>query len=507
VIIELVWTFTFVLFIITDMTHDTAVRTIVSLVPEIEKKSAETVLLDYAEAENLPPAQLEKLAQVFNTLRTVDHIDKSASADDRGKSVDLVNVPVLVAGYIIRTKQEKSAASLKSSTSSHDVSRIDLMSAVRFDAPTISKAAAAPQAEVRRYSSEEVENIFLDLKVDARLSMEKLAGELLGKLPRLADGRLDMQAACSDARAHCNTDMLRQSLDWLKSASVAPLTGIAMDAPLVKRAFAITGECGKLLTNFNEEFVTYKLMSKLANSVEPKKEMTEDEINQLVESMEDPDEAAAALEDYIRGQGGDPADYDPGEAPEVEIPAYVKNNESSESTPRTDATTTKDTTATTPAAKGRMSKVLNAIGAPVRGVGKTVSEAASYAQNQVDRIVSKDRTNKDQMRADMDVEDVRRAIGLRRMIGTDPVLRESDPRDVLEIYNAIARTNPEIVHNMPALRLLLREAVSYEGLTLDSQKQLTDIRANASKSENQEADNLKRRYTTSGVSDVKAKSR
>jgi hypothetical protein len=508
VIIELVWTFTFVLFIIADMTHDTAVRTIVSLVPEIEKKSAETVLLDYAEAENLPPAQLEKLAQVFNTLRTVDHIDKSASADDRGKSVDLVNVPVLVAGYIIRTKQEKSAASLKSSTSSHDVSRVDLMSAVRFDAPTISKAAAAPQAEVRRYSSEEVENIFLDLKVDARLSMEKLAGELLGKLPRHADGRLDMQAACSDARAHCNTDMLRQSLDWLKSASVAPLTGIAMDAPLVKRAFAITGECGKLLTSFNEEFVTYKLMSKLANSVEPKKEMTEDEINQLVESMEDPDEAAAALEDYIRAQGGDPADYDPGEAQDVEVPSYVKSNVPSESTPRADATTTtKDTTATTPAAKGRISKVLNAIGAPVREAGKTVSDATSYAQNQLDRIVSKDRANKDQMRSDMDVEDVRRAIGLRRMIGTDPVLRESDPRDVLEIYNAISRTNPEIVHNMPALRLLLREAVSYEGLTLDSQKQLTDIRANASKSENQEADNLKRRYTTSGVSDVKAKSR
>jgi len=153
-----------------------------------------------------------------------------------------------------------------------------------------------------------------------------------------------------------------------------------------------------------------------------------------------------------------------------------------------------------------MSKVLNAIGAPVRAAGKTVSDATSYAQNKLDRIVSKDRTNKDQMRSDMDVEDVRRAIGLRRMIGTDPVLRESDPRDVLEIYNAISRTNPEIVHNMPALRLLLREAVSYEGLTLDSQKQLTDIRANASKSENQEADNLKRRYTTSGVSDVKAKS-
>lgn len=506
-IIELVWTFHSVLFTITDMTHDTAVRTIVSLVPEIEKKSAETVLLDYAEAENLPPAQLEKLAQVFNTLRTVDHIDKSASAADRGKSVNLVDVPVLVAGYIVRTKQEKSAASLKSITSSHDASRVDLMSAVRFDAPVLAKAASAPQPEARRYSPEEVENIFLDLKIESRLNMEKLAGELLGKLPRLSNGSLDMQAACSDARALCNANVLNQSLDWLKSASVAPLTGIAMDAPLVKRAFAITGECGKLLTSFNEEFATYKLMSKLAASVEPKKEMTEEEINKLIESMEDPDEATAMLEEHIRAQGGDPADYDPGEAPEVEIPSYVKNNEQPEAE---SATTPRPSAATSPAAAAsasRVSKVLNAIGAPVREAGKTVSDAASYAKNQVDRIVSKDRTNKDQMRSDMDVDDIRRAIGIRRMIGTDPVLRESDPRDVLEIYNAIARTNPEIVHNMPALRLLLREAVSYEGLTLDSQKQLTDIRSNASKSESQEADNLKRRYTTSGMADVRSKSK
>jgi hypothetical protein len=90
------------------------------------------------------------------------------------------------------------------------------------------------------------------------------------------------------------------------------------------------------------------------------------------------------------------------------------------------------------------------------------------------------------------------------MIGTDPVLRESDPREVLEIYNAIARTNPEIVTNMPALRLLLREAVSYEGLTLDSQKQLTDIRQNSSKAESQESDNLKRRYSIGGG--IKSKS-
>ena len=91
------------------MTHDAAVRAVVNLVPDIEKRGADVVLRDYAVAEDLPPAQLEKLAHVFNTLRTVDHI---AQASDRGSSVDLVDVPSLVIGYATGLDREKKARAI-----------------------------------------------------------------------------------------------------------------------------------------------------------------------------------------------------------------------------------------------------------------------------------------------------------------------------------------------------------------------------------------------------------
>lgn len=464
------------------MTHDSAVRTIVSLVPEIEKKGAEAVLLDYAEGDNMPPAQLEKLAQVFNTLRTLDHIDKQASAE-RGKAVSLIDVPQLVLDYVSRTKQEKSAAPIASRVSTHNPSTIDLMSAVRFDAPQI-KAASAPEAPTkRRLTKKEAEALAIEMEIDARFAMEKIATELLTKLPRMADGSIDISSALSDARPHCNDEVLKKAVDWLKSASAAPLIGVKMDTPITKRAFAMNGECGKLLVEFNYEFASRELMKKLAAQVD----------QNIPPQQDTPEALNRDLENLLLEMNIDPGDEEP-----AKRPSFVKdqgeesvNNNQGEGKPR--ATTTTPTTS-----NSGVSKVLKAIGAPIRATGDAITQTENVAKSQIDRVVGRERFNNDQLRSDVDVEDIRRAIGIRRMIGTDPVLRESDPREVLEIYNAIARTNPEIVTNMPALRLLLREAVSYEGLTLDSQKQLTDIRQNSTKSEAQEAENLKRRYTIGG---------
>ena len=484
------------------MTHDIAVRTIVSLVPEIEKQGAETVLLNYAERENLPPAQLEKLAQVFNTFRTLDHIDKQASAEARGSAVSLVDVPDLVVKYINATSQEKAATPIR--TSSHNPATIDLLSAVRFDAPQI-KAASAPSTPApRRLSKQELADTALELSIDARVAMEKIATELLNKLPQWSDGSRDISTAIADAAPLCNIDTLKQAVQWLKSASAAPLVGVDFDKPMTKRAFAVTGECGKLLAEFNYEFASYKLMRKMAaEGVEPKKPGVGD-IDELVEAAGGEEAARQILDDMMAERGMSVDDLE-GDDTSATRPGFVidsPNGENEDEAADTKPTAPDSTAPAAPQSTGqsRVAKVLKSLSAPIRATGNAISETAQTAKSHIDRVVSKDRVNKDQMSSDMDVEDVRRAIGIRRMIGTDPVLREADPREVLEIYNAIARTNPEIVHNMPALRLLLREAVSYEGLTLDSQKQLTDIRSNSSKAEEQEANNLKRRYTIAGDS-------
>lgn len=51
------------------MQHQEALSVIRRLGPELTKQAAESVLLRYAESEDLSPAQLEKLAQAYNIDR------------------------------------------------------------------------------------------------------------------------------------------------------------------------------------------------------------------------------------------------------------------------------------------------------------------------------------------------------------------------------------------------------------------------------------------------------
>jgi hypothetical protein len=67
------------------------------LVPEIKRtRDPEATMLKFATDRNLSPAQLEKLAQVYNTAKTINFLEKSANRGDRFHVVD---ASALVAKY------------------------------------------------------------------------------------------------------------------------------------------------------------------------------------------------------------------------------------------------------------------------------------------------------------------------------------------------------------------------------------------------------------------------
>ena len=522
------------------MTHDSAVRTIVSLVPKIEKSgSAADVLSNYAREEDLPPAQLEKLAQVYNTLRTVSHIEKAA---DRGSSVELLDVPTLVVGYALGMDREKQALA-PVRESSHDVNNVDLMAALRNDIAGprvpkhIEKAASTPMRTITRA---QLLDEVIDLEVDARLEMSKFAQQVFALSPRDSDGAIDISGAERDAVSVCGKAMTKQASDWLDQMATAGRFSLVhhdFDATLAKRAFAnVAGPSGDAMVSLANSVHLRNVMIKLATDTPGPDDIgggtataapaaatnpsqAESDLRAAVTAdpslLDDPDfvqiltDGGIDVEDLrppaaatpgatdamsaIRGQGGGGGTIPPADNP-----------------PKTDKE--KDTDK----GKGSDSKPSGGLGigdlwgaakAPISAAAGGIRDAAAQADSLLTDITSKERTNKAQQRTDLSVEDVRRAINIRRMIGTDPVLREADPRAVLEIYNSIARLNPDIAGNPGSMKLLLREAVSYEGLTLDSQKQLTDIRKGTSDAEAKEFDNNKRRYTAGGVAPISIGSR
>lgn len=82
---------------------------------------------------------------------------------------------------------------------------------------------------------------------------------------------------------------------------------------------------------------------------------------------------------------------------------------------------------------------------------------------------------KRQAKIDRGVDDVQTITNLQRVIATDPVLAEADPHSLIAIFNDLRQADPTISASSNRLRMALREAVQYEGMTSQSTKTLADI--------------------------------
>ncbi len=488
------------------MTHNAAVQIVVQLAPAIEKSGAEEALLKYAREEDLPPAQLEKLAQTFNTLLTVSHIEKAA---DRGSApTGKIDVPVFVASYAI---DDRKPATIKTAArATHDPNSVDLMSAIRMDiaGPTLAKAAAAPEPEkaAAKLTRAQLEDVLLDHDLDAMFTMEAIANTFAKTA-----GALDLAAAEADAMHVRSPQMVKAAIDWL--CSVTRKQASRHEGDLRPRAVPVLSDAASQLVVLTDAMAMRQVIKNAAKAVAPSNgpdAALEEPAGQVPEEESDffgqfaqedtsdkpgggfllspEQEAAGAADAQSRfdreggarqgGSGGPPTGGDT----KGEGKAQGKDSGGEKGKP--DA--------------GRVSRIASVLAAPIKGVGSAVGQGASALDKFLEDVVSKERTNTRQRSNDISLADIRRSINVQRMIGTDPVLREKDPREVLEIYNAVAQSNPEVAGDMARMRLILREATSYDGVTLDSQKQLTDIRKGTAEAEAKESENSKRQYSIGG---------
>ena len=500
------------------MTHDSALRTVVGLVPEIEKSGAAKVFADYAAKNDLPPTQLEKLAQVYNTLATVSHIDNADEAA-RGDSVALLDVPQLVMDYVSRPEHVKAAAP-RIAMASHDIRIVDLNRAVKFELrPRIEKAASevtappedAQAAFARRVTRDDIKASLLELEVDLEDEMSKLASAIFTAAAPIQDARGRVSARDI---AEFEEEALRYQPEFAVKAAGAFMEKFAAPhrAQIARfdysrmpaaTAYDIPHEMGEKFAELAKTAMTYDLIKRASDDDEEALAVLRAALPQS------PDEAF--LPNYNAGNKdprapelqegeGDPAEL----LNRMQEEGLLGKTEQTPAGPRAD-TSSENRKPSGESDKGKDSKhgagslALDLAAAPFAAVGNAVTGAAKKTDEWLSNVVSKERSNRAQKATDMSVEDIKRAMNVRRLIGTDPVLKDADPRAVLEIYNTIAARNPDIAGDMASLRLVLREAVSYEGLTLDSQKLLTEIRRNSEQGAKESDENSRRRYAVGGA--------
>ena len=529
------------------MTHDSAVRTVVSLVPEIEKRGAAAVLTEYATREDLPAAQLEKLAQVYNTLRTVSHIDH-AQPDERGATVPLLDVPELVVGYATGLGQEKVAAG-PHSFSSHDPRTVDLNLALKRDMG-LRKAAAqatgtpdtAGQIFKQAVSHEQAESALLEVEIELQDEMSKLASELFSAAPRVGDEhfRRDISEFEEEALQYQPVSIVKAAGDFMEKFAAPHRTKLVRydySRPVQAYAYDIGHQNGQKMADLAKAVSTLDIIKMAAKTMleVSRAGVSPDERTHVepsatpttiggTEATLSPDMLAA----MFGGTPTAPVVAKDVEDPDVESPEPNTSDEISQDerlkkapvaetsakpetggrAPANDVTVDKDSTRDKKtvddvkkpdAASITRDEILAMFAAPLSAGRDAIQGAARKADETLGAIVGKERANKAQMSSDLSVEDIRRAMSVRRLIGTDPVLREADPKEVLEVYNSVVARNPQLAGDMAALRLVLREAVSYEGLTLDSQKLLTEIRRNSEEADKTFSENERRRYAVGGA--------
>lgn len=519
------------------MTHSAAVSIIVKLVPEIEKQGAERVLSDYATREDLTPAKLEKLAQVYNTLRQVSHID-GAEPGARGATVGLVDIPRLVMDYATQETLDKVAAPNAWAMTSHDARQVDLNSALRRDINGgMQKAAATvPLANVDdrvtlEISRDDARAAFLEMEVDLEHSISKLACELFAAAPAAEDRHFlrDVSQFEADALRRYHTDGVIAAGDYMEKFAAAHRTKLVRHdygQPLVKFAYPVESAMGDKFAQLAHELATLSIVKAAAADDDAAEAAIRAAYQAHLDGQDaqihltgdlpispDADMSFGGLQGDPNAAGGEGVGNGQdtaallGETQDKGLTSRTSQEPASR-TPREpkddDDKPKKDGGNKNGGGKGsgKADGILDALAIPITATSNAIVGASQKANEALSGVVNKERVNKAQRDSDMSVEDIQRAMRLRRLIGTDPVLREADPAAVLEVYNAVAARNPDIANDMASLRLILREAVSYEGLTLEAQKTLSEIRRNSAQGQKESDEIDRKRYSAGGANPI-----
>ena len=498
------------------MQHQDALRVIRRLGPELTKQSAEAVLLRHAESEDLAPAQLEKLAQAYNMVRQLTHID---AAEDRGSTCHQIDTPALVRSYVGGDTSKAAAVTVSRMEPTHDAS-VDLMLALRRELSPVVKAAAemtlekthpstpapSPEADILWHPTQLKEAAW-----DAKVSFYMIADEVL-KMAHCEGRYLQVAEAEKDAMRMAHPVCVSETLNWLsKYAGQQKLSRLLTrhEGPVKAAAFQLTSPLADKIVELTQAFTLTSLFHKFATAAGVKMEDMDntpasDKVNELGQDQADLDVVHALL----RKQVGDVPATTSGpigggdQTQQLRESGERINKAEADAKPKKTDGGGKDGGTTSavgasPKTDGKhwLASLISGATKPVGVLADAAHSAGESAKGAVTALTSKPRTHRDQESLDKDVADIRRSILIRRLAANDPVLRDMPLKHVLETYNAIAESNPEVAANPRRVLLAMREAASYEGVTLDAQKMLGDVRSTAAKTSDQEATNANRKYS------------
>lgn len=457
------------------MRNEQIVNWFEELIPEIKKSgNPHDVFLKFASDKNLSPALLEKLGHVYNTAKTVNYLDKSATTK-RGSTFKILEVPELLEAYQKKASagHEYSNYGFEEKRISSDLFKLDTPFQVKQVPDTeyaeikaaseISnkfKKAAANEVNTRNY-----EQLRFELKEDLRELTEKFASELRATDVTFEEIERDANYFFEGAAKEA-CEFLAKNMESLhvpiKRASDNGEDRVIEDY----KTLNMVGQAQKLLCDLSvvdsENFKSAHI------------EVEEEETSQLdkffFQKIADKTEVSKSTD---REKKENPQGTDTDQSVDV-LPGVPQKDLQPESRGKE--------------GPGILKSLNDALLPALGSAGKGMSSISDLYES----------GNSDQQMVDIGQQEVEHAAILQNLLSTDEILSEEDPEKVIEAYNTFRKLAPGLASDMNVVRVTLRSMIQHDGVSVFDANQFSRAENDKQKVDN----NIKARerldYGTSG---------
>lgn len=437
------------------MAPSQVIQTIQQLLPRIKSSSvgAENILLDYAKENNLEPAVLVKMAQTMNTARTLAFLEKNADA--RGGSFPLLDPEAIGAAYVEskNIQPAKRASFLEVDLGENtklpnffkmasDQTEPQVVKNASVETP-VTKSARELNREFRAWRDEAVSQ---ERETERCFELrEDLADEFKGAFKKLSsflrENADDASLIGEDVHALGDVQDIAIYEEAIKDANSHANYKLASynGTPITKRKLAY--DRFNILPLIKVACARLKLVENVDFYIKEAKKNTKDKKPAVVGV--DPNQSGFTEQFFGSGE-----------------PKAIGRNQNNQNSPSEEKDKNKST-------------FINDIVSAVKDVTPQINKPDPAAihgalmQDQLPRFRQKD--------VDTAVDDVRSMSGLQELVIKDPILSEADPTQLVEMYNDLRATKPDIANNKNMMRFALREALQYGGIPQQTVKTIADI--------------------------------
>jgi hypothetical protein len=516
------------------MDHQEVIKRVERIVPEIQQtRDPQGALLKLARSENLSPAQLERVAQMFNAAKTLTYYDKAAGT--RGNTFTVVDTEELLDAY---TAHAATAPDTKDTTLGGWIDKAAMQKAAsaELDPDDINAWIGQPSAKEAsdRFPMAFVPELGeLEQEVDIDLltrdylrgrerikEASRVTRELIREIRDLQEDEIRAKVASLIDNPSVRWELLEEDVETLapqnKEAFELVVTHLKAAGYLVDRYDPSTAAPVRMLRDRTGMLQDIQAVQQSLDAVkcavvlDQEEETAQEDTIAKWQQEFDQEHAGRPRRGGGPAGGGRPVRYDQETGEQIEgdrggqetgegrgnqddyhiQTGDSKTNKGKKDDKKEESSVDRMFAGIESGAKFKGPKQMPTPWKDLLGISATslLNPGKNVKQEHIDEQLGDDNS----------------VMMLQRFMMSDPIISEADPDMVVELYNTIRKINPEFATDPNRMRLVLRDAIQYESLPIHTISDLAGLRGEEAKGEAAAAKNRSSAYST-GKSDSKSK--